>query len=311
MTFADWVRIERADRQGRAAIGARRIYILPTRYGLIFAVLLFLMLLGAVNYGNNPAHLLTFLLAGIGGNTIYLTWRNLRGLTLRCEGASPVFAGDTAKFIVRLNGEGRERPAVQLMFDKGEPCIVDIPTDTAVDMQLPLAGLNRGQHQPPRLVLSTRYPLGLFRAWCYVICEKPILVYPRAGKTWTRPGDTGEHTVGGERGTGNEDFAGLRAYQPGDQPARIDWKSYARERDLNTRLFSGEAQAPLWIDWDHAPGENTETRLSALTRAIVDAENDGLIYGLRTPTMTIDPGSGPRQQHQCLRHLALYGQGDD
>ena len=311
MAVANWVRIEHADHLGRASIGARRIYILPTRYGLVFAALLFLMLLGAVNYGNNPAHLLAFLLAGLGGNAIYLTWRNLRGLTLHCEGASPVFAGETAKFIVRLNAQGRERPAIQLMFDKGEPSVIDVPVDTTVDMQLSLTRLHRGRHQPPRIVLSTRYPLGLFRAWCYVACEKPILVYPRPGETWTRPGDTVERAIGGEQGTGNEDFAGLRAYQPGDHPARIDWKSYARERDLNTRLFSGESAAPLWIDWDHAPGENTETRLSALARAIIDAENDGLIYGLRTPTATVEPGSGPLQQHQCLRHLALYGQDDD
>ena len=59
MALANLIRIERVSAAGRAEIGARRIYILPTRYGLIFATLLFLMLLGSVNYANNPAHLLT------------------------------------------------------------------------------------------------------------------------------------------------------------------------------------------------------------------------------------------------------------
>ena len=108
MALADWMRVERAGANGEAEIGARRIYILPTRYGLIYATLLFLMLIGAVNYGNNPAHLLTFLLAGLGSNAIYLTWRNLRGLQLRSDGASPVFAGEPAIFHVHLDAGGRD-----------------------------------------------------------------------------------------------------------------------------------------------------------------------------------------------------------
>ena len=64
MSLSSWARVEQVTASGRAEIGAQRIYILPTRYGMIYATLVFLMLLGAVNYGNNPAHLLTFLLAG-------------------------------------------------------------------------------------------------------------------------------------------------------------------------------------------------------------------------------------------------------
>ena len=43
-----------------------RIYVLPTGFGLFLAALLAVMLLGALNYNNNPALLLA-LLAGAGG----------------------------------------------------------------------------------------------------------------------------------------------------------------------------------------------------------------------------------------------------
>ncbi len=310
MAVADWIRVEHADRSGRAAIAGRRIYILPTRYGLVFGALLFLMLLGAVNYGNNPAHLLTFLLAGLAANAIYLTWRNLRGLLVHCDGAAPVFAGEPARFALRLDGHGDPRPGIQLMFDEGDAVVVDLAAGVAVNLSLPLPELPRGLHPTLRLTVSTRYPLGLFRAWCYVACTQSVLVYPRPGEHWARAGDGGERASGGERGIGSEDFAGLRAYQPGDQPARIDWKSYARARDLHTRLFSGEAPSPLWIDWAQAPGGDTEARLSAMARAILDAETGDLAYGLRTPLATIEPGSGAAHRHRCLRHLALYRQDD-
>jgi hypothetical protein len=44
----------------------RRIYVLPTPFGLFYALLLLTMTLGALNYNNNPALLLALLLAGAG-----------------------------------------------------------------------------------------------------------------------------------------------------------------------------------------------------------------------------------------------------
>ena len=45
----------------------RRIYVLPSGFGLMFGLLLFVMLVGALNYGNNAAVLLTCVLAGAAG----------------------------------------------------------------------------------------------------------------------------------------------------------------------------------------------------------------------------------------------------
>lgn len=310
MGIASLARMEHADDRGAVEIGARRIYILPTRYGFIYGTLLFLMLIGAVNYGNNPAHLLTFLLAGLGSNAIYQTWRNLRGLALRCHGGPPVFAGQAARFVVEIDSGERERPAIQLCFEGSDLQLVDIAANQPQSVSLTLKDLPRGLHPPGRLTISTPYPLGLFRAWCYVDTAACLLVYPRPGPGWHPPGDTGQRLDGGYSGNGNDDFAGLRTYQPGDPPSQMDWKSYARERGLNTRLFSGQAAAPIWLDWADAPGTGDEQRLSALTRAVLDAEAADRPYGLRTPTVTIAPARGMRHRHQCLRHLALYGTAD-
>jgi uncharacterized protein (DUF58 family) len=310
MGIANLVRIEHADDLGAVEIGARRIYILPTRYGFIYGSLLFLMLIGAVNYGNNPAHLLTFLLAGLGSNAIYQTWRNLRGLGLRCHGASPVFAGQAARFVVEVDPGERERPAIQLGFEGSDLQLIDLAAQKPQSVTLTLKDLPRGLHSPGRLTISTPYPLGLFRAWCYVDTAARLLVYPRPGPGWQPPGDTGQRLDGGYSGSGNDDFAGLRAYQSGDPPSQMDWKSYARERGLNTRLFSGQAAAPVWLDWADAPGTDDEQRLSALTRAVLDAEAADRPYGLRTPAVRIAPARGTPHRHQCLRHLALYGTAD-
>ena len=60
-----WIRVITADTRGQAQISGRKIYILPTGYGFLFGILLLLLLIGSINYSNNPAFLLTFLLTGM------------------------------------------------------------------------------------------------------------------------------------------------------------------------------------------------------------------------------------------------------
>ncbi len=75
----------------------RRIYILPSRAGLGFALLLLVMLIGAINYDNSLAYLLTFLLAGISVVTLLHTYRGLPGLCLRLGQPAAVFSGEPAR----------------------------------------------------------------------------------------------------------------------------------------------------------------------------------------------------------------------
>ena len=63
----------------------RRLYILPTRAGLTFGALLFLMLLAGLNYGNSLALFLTFLLAGFALVGMQQCHRNLLGTALVCR----------------------------------------------------------------------------------------------------------------------------------------------------------------------------------------------------------------------------------
>jgi len=55
----------------------RRLYILPTKQGLAFALLLFIMLLGSINYSNSLGYFLTFLLASLSVVTIFHTMKML------------------------------------------------------------------------------------------------------------------------------------------------------------------------------------------------------------------------------------------
>lgn len=306
----NFARIHRPDAQGQVEIAKRNIYILPTQFGILFGLFIIMVLVGAINYANNPAFLLAFLMTGVGTAAILQTWRNLVGLRLRWLAADPAFAGDHAHFHARLeNPRGNPRPALQLDIPGAEAGITDLPGSGSRDWRLDISTQRRGRLVAGRLVISTRYPLGLLRAWCYVDCDLQSLIYPKPSASWQPPAlPDCQGRDEGDQGEGTDDFSGLRPYRPGDPPRHIDWKALAAERGLLTKQFGGEASERLWLDLNQSPGRDLEDRLSHLCRAVLDAEQQHQAYGLRLAGEEIAPGLGPAHRSRCLRALALYGE---
>ena len=63
-----WLIRPRGPESGSILLAQRRIYILPTRQGLTFGIVLLLMLLGSINYALSLGFVLTFMLAAMGVN---------------------------------------------------------------------------------------------------------------------------------------------------------------------------------------------------------------------------------------------------
>jgi uncharacterized protein (DUF58 family) len=292
----------------------RRIYILPTSQGLLFAGVLLLMLTGSINYALGLGFVLTFLLFALAINAMIHTFRNLANLRVTPGRTRPVFAGDTARFVVHLeNSSETERYAVGLTQDRVDSSFVDLPARSVTPAAAAVSAPRRGVLRPGRLTLYTRYPLGLYRAWSYLELDMHCLVYPRpAFPALPLPPSAASSGAGAERGRGQEDFAGLREYHLGDSPRHVAWKAAARDQGLLTKQFSGQAETQLWLDWTQLPGSmGVEERLTHLARWVLDAHAAGLVYGLRLPGKTVGLATGEAQRETCLEALALYEGGRD
>ena len=310
--FATWALRTRPPEAAPIVLTRRRVYVLPTRAGVTFAVALLVMLLGAINYNLSLGHALVFLLAGLGIATILQTFRNLAGLVITPGRAEPVFAGEIAHFMLALrNARAEERRQVRLAVGGGSGDIVDVAPGGTAQARLGLPALRRGWLALPRIELETRYPLGLIRAWGYAAPDMRCLVYPQPAASAPPLPAAAASAGGGLQGaSGNEDFAGLRAHQPADSPRHVAWKAAARHgvsAPLQTKLFAGASVGLLWLDWDAVPADGVEARLATLARWVLDADKAGCAWGLRLPEATLAPDRGPTHVHECLKALALHG----
>lgn len=307
-----WV-LARVKRQpGPVAVPRRRVYIVPTRFGYAFAALLLVMLLAAMNYSNSMAFALAFLLTGLGLIAMHHTHGNLVNVEIRSGPVGPVFAGEVAHFEVHiLNPARRDKYSVGISWPRKPPCAsADIaPEDTAV-LKLPLPAVRRGWLPSSVFAVSTEFPLGMFHAWTWLDLEMSCLVYPKpapAGRV-PPPARGSGGTMSGTR-SGLDEFAGLRAYQRGDSPRSIHWKSFPKLGVPMVKQFQEMHEREFWLDWDELPDLDAEARLSQLARWVLEAEAGPLGYGLRIPGTRLAPSRGESHQHACLKTLALYQSG--
>jgi uncharacterized protein (DUF58 family) len=309
--IAPMLRLARGPHVGDLRLDRRRVYILPTRAGLLFGVALFTMLLTAINYGLALGYALTFLLVGVALVSMLHTWRNLLGLTLRPGRCEPVFAGELAELGLLLqNVGGPERFAIELTVPgTAQPTLIDVSAGTEQLVAVALPTTKRGWQPAPRMRLATTWPLGLWRAWAWWHPQVRVLVLPRPETPAVQLPDS--DTSGNEysgRGRGEEDFSSIRPFRSGDSPRRLAWKAMARTGgdELLIREFEGGGGGQLWLDWSMLPAAlDTESRLSRLARWVVDAEAAGMQYGLRLPSANLEPDCGPVHRAACLEALAL------
>jgi uncharacterized protein (DUF58 family) len=296
---------------GPVQLNRKNVFLLPSKFGCIYLLIVLGMLLGAVNYANNLAYAMAFMIAALGLVSMLHTFRNLTGLSVSPGPARPVFAGQPLRFAVHIQETGaRTRSSLWLHKNKTWfPLPLLHPLQTA-DGHVILPTRHRGTLELGRCSLTTYYPLGLFKAWSTLYLQTSALVYPKPAPRPTWPRTACRHSGADSDQSypvpGLEDFQDLRAYQPGESSKRIDWKAYAREQGLLVKRFASGSSRTVWFDFQSIPHPDPETRLSILCALILEAHNTQTPYGLLLPGLTIQPDTGLEHRHTCLKALALF-----
>lgn len=300
----------------------RNVYIVPTLAGLAFCGTLGVLLLASINEQLSLGYALTFALTGAGLASMHTTHGNLRGLQMDLKAPGHdgrgVHAGDDYALELRLHNPGGARfgIAVSAQLDDGptEPAWVDVPALGHAVLTLRLPARRRGLHELPRLVISTRFPLGFFRAWSYWRPASRVWIYPRPEEVlapFPAQAEAGAGDLAATRtAQAGSDFSGVRSYRRGDSLKQILWRKSALALDQGLPLWVRETEAPLaqdlWLDWRDTQGREVEARLSRLTAWVLAAERAGQPYGLRLAGQELAPGLGALHRQACLELLAGF-----
>lgn len=305
---ARWQRFfsSRSPRQSQVTLTQKRIYILPTRGGFAFMLLLLVLLVAGINYQNNLIYGLTFWLATVFLLATWHTYQNMAGIKLSARATGPVFAGSAAQFELALQA-GANKHSLQLtvltaygdnqsVMRVGQPLVRLLWTEPT---------RHRGWYKPHRLTLSSSAPFGLFRCWAYAWFETRALVYPRPIDTLMMSDGTGQ---GDTRPLGNsttQELDGFRPYRDGDHRKHIHWVSLAKGQPLQTRDQTLQQDNESWVLWEQYAG-GIEQRLSAMCQRVLTLSEQDKVFGLGLPNQQVAPSRGYEHRAQCLQALALY-----
>lgn len=287
----------------------RQLYILPSKAGFGFLVVVGALWLLATNFENNLIFILCFLLVALFVVSIHFTHGTLARLQVKPVRAQSVFKGDAAAVELCFSQDkARRREQILLRFADGEPLMVTVDKagDTFVTVLAPTA--RRGYLDPGLLTIESHSPVGLMRVWTYLRFRFDAAVFPapvadRARSVYRR--GSGESHFSGT--TGSEDYVGLKAYQAGESLRHVAWKQYAREQGLWSKQYGDPVDSRVWVDWDDYAGLDTEQRLARMTWQVCECAAGGKVYGLRLPGLELAPGQGSAHRQAALRHLALHG----
>ncbi len=291
------------------ALEQRSTYILPTKAGLFLSGVLLLMMIGATNYQNNLAFMLTFLTASIGMVSIIFTFKNLQGLRFKKGQTDSVCAGE--KLHLKINVESQVKQthlAIGIGLSKDDTYYSDFSPNSSNQIEIAIPTRKRGWLELPRLIATTQFPFGLLRAWAWFKFSSPVLIYPQP---ICPPSESGASQTSDEENAeldrGQEELYGLKNYQQGDPISRIDWKAVAREKGIFTKDFVDYQSKDTIFSWNDYSGYPQENILSYLCYLVIEASQDHKEFALELPSQTITNNSGDAHLRKCLIALATFG----
>lgn len=296
---------ERAGRSLPIVLNQKRLYVLPTAFGCFSAVILFVSVLGSLNYNNNLALAFSFLFAAIMFLSVHIAHRNLLRLSLQSVQTHPAYAGGSVAIEVGLQADDqRPRTCLKAHFENAPEVDFELPTPSVVQLLVPAP--RRGWQALPPLTLSTQWPFGLFVVWSHLWPKVDALIYPRLEPNAPELPFHAAIADGHASRKGDEELRHLRDYQPGDAPRQIAWRASARTGALRTREMQSNSASDVVLDLHQIHGINYEEKLSRLAAWCVRAEAQGLRFELRgIQTDGFGMGSGPQHLRACLKCLAL------
>jgi uncharacterized protein (DUF58 family) len=265
---------------------AYRIHYRFTREGAIYLGVVSVVILAAMNTGNNLLFLiLACLLAGFLASWV-LSVAVLSGIVLKFDMPEHIFAEQPVLAEIELRNEKQAWPSFSLRVTGGSKKSASeilarpvffpfVPRQSTVRQKVELRFPRRGVYRQDSFGIRTRFPFGFFEKTREVESKLEIVVYPRIEPTdqfyEVLPLLTGE-MASYFRGRGHE-LHSLRDYLSTDSARFVDWKVSAKSNRLMVREFAREDERRVMLVLDPFIGP-TQAETEKSEKAGLPAEAD-------------------------------------
>lgn len=307
------------DRAGASGKVATPYGIRITKLGATFVGLVVLLVLAAVNTGNNALFLVFGQMLALFAVSGWLSHVNLTNVVAHLDLPAEIYARRPLWGTVEVENLGRHWPRRWLRVevrDASEPgyCSLVRPGER-IKLDLRLMFRRRGRHDVDAVLISSLFPFGFFSKGMRLRLTKPLLVYPElypeGGSIHPESGRLGDRSRAHE-GQGPE-LRSLRPYRPGDDPRRIHWKKTAHSGEVVILERDAEGGHRFTVLFDNGVGELvTEAdrqRFESLVSEAATTVRNYLLDDFEVELITRDKrypsAQGQRHLERLLTHLAL------
>ncbi len=286
---------------------------MPTGFGFAFGGISFVLLVMAIGYGNNLLYFFVFLLISMALVGMWLTNKNVDSFQINDILASNIFAQQENQLEVQMQNINLNSFVWDIkinVFDKKKETEFSIVDEVQIfnKAYLTWKPVQRGLQNSPRLMIESRFPFGMFRAWKYFDKKRQLIVYPeRKGKKTIplgegNPSDNDLHSHANMYGL----FRDFREFQKTDTPSRIDWKRSLKHQKHFVKNFEASKEKKVLIDWDLTNNlSNFEDRVSQLALWVDLCHKNNEFYSLKIKNDQSEYSNRPIHYKTCMEKLAL------
>lgn len=293
-------------------IGRRQLYILPTKIGWYYILILLALFAIAIKFNNQPAFIMLFLLISISLIGMIYTHNNVISLSLSNQPAKNIFCGESAIFPITLKNDSDKHRYALWLISGGFNQLITLQPYAHKNVELKQPSIQRGYLPCGSINITSQFPIGLFFCWSKRFNpQQRCLVYPQPLNLIPMPDDNSQAGKQEQRKSvklDSGDYAGMKIYQPGDRIRDIHWPSLAKTQKLITIQHEIKNNSSVNLSWFSLPNSmSVEDKLSQLCFWLLEAEKQLNQYQLEMPNHSVEFGRGNAHLHECLTVLALWG----
>jgi uncharacterized protein (DUF58 family) len=289
-------------------LGLNNLYIFPNIFGLYWIFTIIILYILGTNLEVNFTIFLSYLMLTVFLISAFLTHFNLHGLELSTTDQDINFANSQINYTIIINST-KNRSNLRLKF-LNQINNYKLYKNINGLRKVAICGQKqeRGIHDPEVIYGKSSAPLSLFNCWFYWQPSTKIIVAPemKKGKVNTQYSSFNKYSnISNGQSIPGEELEDLKEYEKGEKKSLIFWKSLAKSKKLQIKMYKTKAKKIKILQLDNSLP--LEIGLKNLCFELHDEYIKNNFYGINLENeINILPNIGYSHYFKCLYLLAKY-----